>query len=445
MRDFESSPRVQPVTSSGATQYVNVGTPKLLRPVRALSGKRTCEEFYSRSDFVGVSALRTGRPRANVLCLVIECRSGDRRNMRRPIDSRALQPQGEPRPAVSWFGAVVRARAARPQHPHTPQRGHCLAPFTCRPPSAFTFSVCVRARRLRGFSRVGVRAARSTARPIITPRTPAAGSASFISARARTRRIVSELARRTPSKEVSLIPMFDLHLNCDVSARDCSPLSKANLVRFSAVSLPDAAVGRVFSGISSFPRSCIPALHAHLLSRPVKSRPHRIARKQQIVHVLFSGEVCMERKQLVLACDKESEKGKKTVRRSASSSLLPTIRLTKNGWTVIPSLYDALPRADTPVPDGITFLNTAVLFSSRYSLCELSGVGLGCILLDIPRSSFPPPACGVPEEVHRYDGNTARLTRRGDETLVVRVSVARIAPSLLDLRRGLPTGVQSHS
>ncbi|KAJ8888496.1 hypothetical protein PR048_007987 [Dryococelus australis] len=35
---------------------------------------------------------------------------------------------------------------------------------------------------------------------------------------------------------------------------------------------------------------------------------------------------------------------------------------------------------------------------------------------------------------HRYDGNIARLTRRSDEALGVRVSVARIAPSLFDLR-----------
>ncbi|KAJ8868948.1 hypothetical protein PR048_030489 [Dryococelus australis] len=36
----------------------------------------------------------------------------------------------------------------------------------------------------------------------------------------------------------------------------------------------------------------------------------------------------------------------------------------------------------------------------------------------------------------RNDGNTARLARRSDEALEVRVSVARIAPSLLDLGRG---------
>ncbi|KAJ8867679.1 hypothetical protein PR048_031482 [Dryococelus australis] len=40
----------------------------------------------------------------------------------------------------------------------------------------------------------------------------------------------------------------------------------------------------------------------------------------------------------------------------------------------------------------------------------------------------------------RYDGNTARLARRSDEALGVRISVARIAPSLLDLGRGFPTG-----
>ncbi|KAJ8873692.1 hypothetical protein PR048_024524 [Dryococelus australis] len=43
--------------------------------------------------------------------------------------------------------------------------------------------------------------------------------------------------------------------------------------------------------------------------------------------------------------------------------------------------------------------------------------------------------------VRRHGGNTARLARRSDETLDVRISVARIAPSLLDLGRGVPTGV----
>ncbi|KAJ8869569.1 hypothetical protein PR048_028560 [Dryococelus australis] len=37
--------------------------------------------------------------------------------------------------------------------------------------------------------------------------------------------------------------------------------------------------------------------------------------------------------------------------------------------------------------------------------------------------------------VQRYDGNTARLARRSDEALGVRVTVARIAPSLVDLGR----------
>ncbi|KAJ8877474.1 hypothetical protein PR048_021929 [Dryococelus australis] len=39
-------------------------------------------------------------------------------------------------------------------------------------------------------------------------------------------------------------------------------------------------------------------------------------------------------------------------------------------------------------------------------------------------------------EIRRYDGNTARLARRSGEALGVRVSIARIAPSLLDLGRG---------
>ncbi|KAJ8897855.1 hypothetical protein PR048_003208 [Dryococelus australis] len=39
------------------------------------------------------------------------------------------------------------------------------------------------------------------------------------------------------------------------------------------------------------------------------------------------------------------------------------------------------------------------------------------------------------DDTQRYDGNTTHLARRSDEALVVRVSVARIAPSLLDLGR----------
>ncbi|KAJ8895029.1 hypothetical protein PR048_000352 [Dryococelus australis] len=47
--------------------------------------------------------------------------------------------------------------------------------------------------------------------------------------------------------------------------------------------------------------------------------------------------------------------------------------------------------------------------------------------------------------ISRHDGNTARFARRSDETLGVLVSVARIAPSLLDLGRGVTTGWISYS
>ncbi|KAJ8880459.1 hypothetical protein PR048_016929 [Dryococelus australis] len=46
------------------------------------------------------------------------------------------------------------------------------------------------------------------------------------------------------------------------------------------------------------------------------------------------------------------------------------------------------------------------------------------------------PICAVQD----HDGNTARLARRSDEALGVRVSVARIAPSLLDLGRAVLSG-----
>ncbi|KAJ8875207.1 hypothetical protein PR048_023102 [Dryococelus australis] len=44
--------------------------------------------------------------------------------------------------------------------------------------------------------------------------------------------------------------------------------------------------------------------------------------------------------------------------------------------------------------------------------------------------------------VQRHDENTARIAHRCDEALEVRVSIARIAPWLLDLGRGVPTGVR---
>ncbi|KAJ8880600.1 hypothetical protein PR048_017070 [Dryococelus australis] len=63
--------------------------------------------------------------------------------------------------------------------------------------------------------------------------------------------------------------------------------------------------------------------------------------------------------------------------------------------------------------------------------------------IEAPRPSFPPltrPTCSETigysrRSTQRYDGNTARLARRSDETLGVRTTVAHIAPSLLDLGR----------
>ncbi|KAJ8870462.1 hypothetical protein PR048_029484 [Dryococelus australis] len=66
-----------------------------------------------------------------------------------------------------------------------------------------------------------------------------------------------------------------------------------------------------------------------------------------------------------------------------------------------------------------------------------------------PRES--PPTSGIVQHdshirkfssdpgAQRHDRNTARLARRSDEALVVRVSVARIAPALLHLKRVAPT------
>ncbi|KAJ8870010.1 hypothetical protein PR048_029021 [Dryococelus australis] len=60
-----------------------------------------------------------------------------------------------------------------------------------------------------------------------------------------------------------------------------------------------------------------------------------------------------------------------------------------------------------------------------------------------PRPDFKPAHGTGPRPIHlgrkeqRYDDNTARLARRSDEALGVRVTVARIAPSLLDRGRAV--------
>ncbi|KAJ8871264.1 hypothetical protein PR048_027571 [Dryococelus australis] len=50
-----------------------------------------------------------------------------------------------------------------------------------------------------------------------------------------------------------------------------------------------------------------------------------------------------------------------------------------------------------------------------------------------PSPTLPPPGPNLICTAQRYDGNIARFARRSDEALGVRVTVARIAPSLLDL------------
>ncbi|KAJ8872391.1 hypothetical protein PR048_025995 [Dryococelus australis] len=64
---------------------------------------------------------------------------------------------------------------------------------------------------------------------------------------------------------------------------------------------------------------------------------------------------------------------------------------------------------------------------------------IGCRSLLGRRSSVGLVFITCHDPVRRRDGNTARLARRSDEALEVCVSVARIAPSLLDLERAAPS------
>ncbi|KAJ8866415.1 hypothetical protein PR048_032258 [Dryococelus australis] len=89
------------------------------------------------------------------------------------------------------------------------------------------------------------------------------------------------------------------------------------------------------------------------------------------------------------------------------------------------------PPPPLPTPTGLNQSNNTSLQVS------------GSVTLPPRLVSRLPRLCLVLElHCRRHDGNAVRLARRSDEALGVRVSVARIAPSLLDLGRGVPTGVR---
>ncbi|KAJ8897860.1 hypothetical protein PR048_003213 [Dryococelus australis] len=160
----------------------------------------------------------------------------------------------------------------------------------------------------------------------------------------------------------------------------------------------DAAGRRVFSGISRFPRPCIPALfHTHLASPTsalVTSMPGSLNRAIQ-----GRGK---------------RETPKKTCRPAASSDTIPTCG---NLGVARPGIEPGSALVGGEQSNSSATAAPRVCNKTRFLTGEF-GVG----------------------DISDAIGNTARLARRSDEALGVRVSVARIAPSLLDLGRRVPTG-----
>ncbi|KAJ8882363.1 hypothetical protein PR048_014167 [Dryococelus australis] len=109
-----------------------------------------------------------------------------------------------------------------------------------------------------------------------------------------------------------------------------------------------------------------------------------------------------------------------------------------------PLASDAILLACAAIVSGISgfFASDKIDFKREYTEVTIA-IGSEFIrntLDDIaPIADFQGNKQRIPHLQHP-DGNTARLARKSDEALDVRVSVARIAPLLLDLGRGDPTG-----
>ncbi|KAJ8890058.1 hypothetical protein PR048_009564 [Dryococelus australis] len=113
-------------------------------------------------------------------------------------------------------------------------------------------------------------------------------------------------------------------------------------------------------------------------------------------------------------------------------------------------IYLIAGKEEDPLPQTVTEEFLSPLSASEN---QETGLTFGEIELGRPVDRFTVHMCTTSEvrlqqrgarganlRPSRHDEDTARLERRSDEALGGRVSVARIAPSLLDLRRGVPTG-----
>ncbi|KAJ8871872.1 hypothetical protein PR048_028212 [Dryococelus australis] len=158
--------------------------------------------------------------------------------------------------------------------------------------------------------------------------------------------------------------------------------------------VPDDAAGRqVFSGIFRFPHPFIPALiHTHFVSSS-SARKTSMLRAAQI-------------------SPPPHNSSPNKCRKATVAVLAKTLPL----YNIVQRVLEYMPdRIDTCMQAGGVSANTN------------SAVLLNCVHVGGDFSQ-------------RYDGNTARLARRSDEALGVRVSVARTAPSLLDTGRFLKLG-----
>ncbi|KAJ8865769.1 hypothetical protein PR048_033291 [Dryococelus australis] len=162
--------------------------------------------------------------------------------------------------------------------------------------------------------------------------------------------------------------------------------------------VPDDAVGRrVFSGISRFPRPFIPAAAPYSLRPPSSARKTSLLRAVQIPSLTHSNQIDDAPLPLPFSCVLSGHLDR--------SCLYPSVGV-EHLCPVAPSWFEIR----SEIGSKIDTENCCTIRVQSWT--------------------------GDRDEVHfeplkLADGNTARLARRSDEALGVRVSVARIAPSLL--------------
>ncbi|KAJ8871720.1 hypothetical protein PR048_028053 [Dryococelus australis] len=279
----------------------------------------------------------------------------------------------------------------------------------------------------------------SSLRNLFNPYTLSVPPPSLARVSARAIRVILARAKRAPSP---LRAGYKTDVQCSLSAAcTCGTFSGDLIISLMKMGIvPDDVLGwRVFSGVSHFPRPFISAL-LHTSITLIGSQDLDVKRRPN----LFTHSNILQG--LQLSCTHPCPPlGERTCARSSSLRRFCNIRGRRSCSRSNVSLRVAcaviLPLKGSPLP-------ARARLSDRVGRGEPSTFRVdvrhnsecwAVSLISAPSTSLL--GLEYPKQLQRYSGNTARIARRSDEALGVRVSVVCIAPSHLDIVRGCPMGL----